>query len=118
MLPASCKSPQRVELTRYRVLRGGPRRGSAIPCKDGTLALYTISTYDFESHAKAAEIRIFDLTTGRSTLVSDDTKASEPHWLGDGKRVLWLQRCSDGNTSLMIKDVDEGTGEYVTPLPC
>ena len=86
-----------------RVLLGAPRRGIAIPCSDGSLVLYTVSTYSFGSHSQASEIRTYDINTGESILVTDDPKAEEPNWLGNGKQILWLQKNGSG-TDLMVRD--------------
>lgn len=74
-----------------RVLLSAPRRSPAVPNADGTLALYTVSTYSFESHSKTSEIRAIDITNGRSTLITNNENASDPHWLGQDDELLWLK---------------------------
>jgi dipeptidyl aminopeptidase/acylaminoacyl peptidase len=90
------------------VLLSAPRRGPAIPNRDGTLALYTVSTYSFEDHETTKEIRILDIKTSSSILVTNDSEAHDAQWLSDGTNaILWLQSGAKGITSLMIGDGDE-----------
>lgn len=90
-----------------RVLLGAPRRSSAVPNAAGTLAVYTQTTYSFESHSKTNEIRVLDIATGRSALVTNDQGASNPQWLGDGDQLVWLKEKENGNTSFIIGDARE-----------
>jgi dipeptidyl aminopeptidase/acylaminoacyl peptidase len=90
------------------VLLSTPRRGPAIPNHDGTLALYTISTYSFENHEETKEIRILDVKTESSTPFTNDKEAHDALWLGDGTNaIIWLQSGAKGITSIMIGDGDE-----------
>ena len=98
-------------MTTHRVLLSAPRRSSASPNCAGNLAVYTVSTYSFESHKKTTEIKVLDIATGRSTLVTNDEKISEPHWLGCGNELLWLQSTEKGATKLVVGNVDE-VGKY------
>jgi hypothetical protein len=88
------------------VLLSAPRRSSAIPNQKGTLALFTASTYSFNSHSKSSEIRILDIKTGQTKLVSSDAQASEPTWLGEKNLIVWLKGGEKGTTSLMMTDGD------------
>lgn len=88
------------------VLLSAPRRGPAVANSDGTLALFSLSTYSFQSHAKTAEIRVLDIKTGQTTLLCNDLGASEPSWLGEKNLVLWLKGGSQGVTHLMKSDAD------------
>jgi Tol biopolymer transport system component len=88
------------------VLLSAPRRSAATPNSDGTLALFTVSTYSFESHSKTSEIRVLDIKTGQSKVLSNDLNASEPTWLGDKNLVLWLKGGEKGTTSLIMADAE------------
>lgn len=88
------------------VLLSAPRRSSAIPNKDGTLALFTVSTYSFQSHSKTGEIRVLDIKTGQTKLLSSEADASEPTWLGDKNLVLWLKGGEKGTTNLIVADAE------------
>ena len=94
------------------MLLGAPRRSPAVPCADGTLALYTQVTYSFETHSKSIEINVLEIETGKITRISSDTKASEPKWLGDGHEVVWLKSGENGNTSFIIGNADEPGKTY------
>lgn len=75
-----------------------------MPSPDGKLALYTQSTYSFETHSRTNEICVLDLTQGQSVTISKDPKASEPKWTGTDYEVVWLKECDNGNTSFVITD--------------
>jgi dipeptidyl aminopeptidase/acylaminoacyl peptidase len=90
------------------VLLSAPRRGPAVPNHDGTLALYSVSTYSFKDHEEIKEIRILDIKTGSSTLFTNDSEAHDATWLGDGTNaIIWLQSGAKGITSIMVGDGDE-----------
>lgn len=86
------------------ILLSAPRRSSAVPNAEGTLALFSVSTYSFDSHTKRSEIRLLDIATGQSRVLSSDTNVSEPVWLGDKDLVLWLKGGDKGTTSLVLVD--------------
>ena len=86
------------------VLLSAPRRSAATPNSGGTLALYTVSTYSFQSHSKSAELKALDLKTGQSTLLTNDVNTSEPNWL-ESNTAIWLQGGEQGTTNLLSIDV-------------
>ncbi|KAJ5218243.1 uncharacterized protein N7498_000342 [Penicillium cinerascens] len=86
------------------VLLGAPRRSSAAPNAAGSLAVYTQTSYSFESHSKTNEIRVLDIESGRSALITNDPGASNPQWLGAGDQLVWLKTKANGNTSFIIGD--------------
>jgi hypothetical protein len=94
------------------VLLSVPRRSAATPNGDGTLALFTVSTYSFQSHSKSAEIRILDIETGQSTLLNNDLNASEPTWL-DNCCIAWLQGGEKGATKLLLGDARTPSHKFV-----
>ncbi|KAI2785878.1 hypothetical protein POX_h09640 [Penicillium oxalicum] len=94
------------------VLLGAPRRSSAVPNAAGTLALYTQTSYSFESHSKTNEIRVLEIESGRSALVTNDPGASNPQWLGDGDELVWLKAKSNGNTSFIVGNACEADKTY------
>lgn len=94
------------------VLLGTPRRSSAVPNASGTLAVYTQTSYSFESHSKTSEIRVLEISTGKSTLVTNDARASSPQWLGDSDQLVWLTSKTNGNTSFIIGDAHEVDRTY------
>jgi len=86
------------------VLLTAPRRSAAAPSPDGTKALFTVSTYSFETHKKTAQIRVLDIASGQSTVLVDDTNASEPTWLSDDE-FLYLKAGEKGATTLVVDNV-------------
>jgi hypothetical protein len=94
------------------VLLSAPRRSAGRPNCDGTCALYTISTYSFESHSKSSEVRILDLKTTESTLLTSEASASEPNWL-DRDTAIYLQGSDKGTTLLLSIDVTKPKQGFV-----
>jgi hypothetical protein len=88
------------------VLLSAPRRSSAVPNTDGSLALFTVSTYSFQTHTKTAEIRVLDIQTGQTKLLCDGLNCSEPTWLGEKNLVLWLMSGEKGTTKLVMADAE------------
>ena len=97
-----------------RVLLSAPRRSAAVPSPDGKSALYTVTTYSFESHKKTSEIRVLDIGNGQSTLVTSEEKSSEPHWVGeDSETLLWLKEGEKGVTQLLVGKTSAFSDTYV-----
>ena len=63
--------------------------------------LYSVSTYSFAEHAKKSEIRVLDVRSQQTTLVTEDKSVSEPTWLDD-ESILLLKSNNDGATSLLV----------------
>ena len=89
-----------------------PRRSPAIPNENGSLALYTTSTYSINSPSEGKEVRVLDLFTGTSTLFSDDPKNKDITWL-QNEQVLWLREGEKGMTE-MWAGVAIGEKKYAT----
>ncbi|KJF60055.1 prolyl oligopeptidase [Coccidioides immitis RS] len=83
------------------VLLSAPRRSAAIPNASGTLVAYTQTKYSFDSHSSSSELRVLDVASRVSALITDDFKG-EPQWLGDGDQLVWLRGRENGNTSIVI----------------
>jgi hypothetical protein len=81
-----------------------PRRGSALPNPDGTLALYTLSEYSFTEHKTTRGLYVMDLTNGSSWQFSNSSAVSNAIWLGDGNKIIWLVSEDDGSTSFAVGD--------------
>ena len=72
-----------------------------MPNSKGTLALYTVTTYDLESHSETVEVKIMDISTGESTLFTDDSKNVASQWLVDDL-LIWQRSAEGGATELWI----------------
>ncbi|EEY18759.1 dipeptidyl-peptidase V [Verticillium alfalfae VaMs.102] len=83
------------------VLLSAPRRSSAVPNPSGNKALYTVSSYSFQTHSKTSQIRVIDVHSGHSTLLYEDGSYSEPTWISD-KDILFFKSGDKGSTSLML----------------
>ena len=94
------------------MLLSAPRRSSASPNSAGNLAVFTVGTYSFETHKKTSEIKVLDISTGQSTLITNEEKTSEPNWLGESNELLWLRSGEKGVTHLIIGSADEAGQSY------
>ena len=54
---------------------------------------------------------MYNISSGQSTLVSNDENAVEPHWLED--RILYLKLCRFGAVSFIVTDPDDLGNSYV-----
>lgn len=84
-----------------------------MPNSNGTLALHTVTTYSFESHKKSSEIRVLEIKTGQSFLVTNDEKASEPNWLGEENQLIWLKEGEKGVTHIIHGDLENPGHTYI-----
>ncbi len=99
-----------------QVVLSAPRRSSAFPNSAGTLAVFTVSTYSFESHKKTVEIKVLDISSGTQSLITNTEGTSEPNWLGGGNDLLWLKSVEKGHTQLVVGNADEVGKSYVAGL--
>ena len=97
------------------VLLEAPRRSEGIPNTDASKVLYSVSTYSFSEHSKKSEVRILDVASQQTTLVTDDKSASEPTWLDDETIVL-LKSNDDGTTSVVVGKADGFESRYILPV--
>ncbi|KAK8168425.1 dipeptidyl-peptidase-like protein V precursor [Phyllosticta citrichinensis] len=93
-------------------LLSAPRRGDGIPNSDGSKVLFSVSTYKFEDHSQSSEIRVLDVASKKSTLVTDNADASDPTWLDNGD-ILILAPGSNGTTNVLVGPHDSfSTSNY------
>ncbi|KAI2629714.1 dipeptidyl peptidase [Hypoxylon sp. NC1633] len=93
------------------VLLSAPRRSAAVPNSAGTLALFTVSEYSFETHSKTYAIKVLDLKTRQSTQLYDSSAYTEPTWVTETEFVFLKN--GDSGTSLMVGDATEpGSDPY------
>lgn len=96
------------------VLLSAPRRSAGIPNADCSKILYSTSTYSFASHSKTSEIRILDVESLETTLVTYDPSASNPQWLGD--EILFFTSGDDGCTHVNIGATDPRSSYIVATI--
>lgn len=91
---------------------GAPRRSPAVPNHDGTLALYTVSTYDFAEGKKTTELKVTNIQTGDSRVLSSGDSIVEALWLPGRNEVICLVKADKGVTRLVVtgacQSVEEG----------
>ncbi|KAH7163300.1 Alpha/Beta hydrolase protein [Dactylonectria estremocensis] len=88
------------------VLLSAPRRSTGVPNSTGELALYTVSSYSFETHSKTSQIRALNIKDGSSHLVSEDSAASEPIWISETE-VIFIKSGDNGSSMLLSQDVHD-----------
>jgi hypothetical protein len=81
-----------------------PRRGTALPNPDGTLAIYSSTTYNFTTHKRSYGTYVMNLKDGSSTLFSNSSAIGEAFWFGGGNSFIWTVSEDDGSTSLKFGD--------------
>lgn len=111
LLPSVASMTIRANKFTPEVLLSAPRRSEGNPNSDGSKVLYSTSTYSFEHHAKTSEIRVLDVQSGETSLISNSEGASEPQWLDD-ETVLLLSEGKEG-TSVKVGSVDGFDNRYV-----
>lgn len=94
------------------VLLSAPRRSSGVPNSNGSRILYSVSTYSFADHLKRTEIRVLNVATQTSALITDANGASEPNWLGEN-HVLVLVPGEEGKTKFLAGNVDNFENRFV-----
>ncbi|KAI1083218.1 dipeptidyl peptidase [Whalleya microplaca] len=93
------------------VLLSAPRRSSGVPNATGTLALFTVSQYSFESHSRGYSIKVLDIQTGQSTLLYDNPAYTEPTWISEHEFVL--VKNGETTSSLVVADATKpGSDPY------
>src|SRR5579862_3835867 len=97
-----------------------PRSGPAIPSPNGTLAVYTESTYSFESDSKSGGIYLLPIDTEQShsstsKVLINDTNASDPAWLDD-RTILYI-RTKSGESSLHTYDIESSSDHEIHCFP-
>lgn len=88
------------------VLLSAPRRSTGIPSADGMQILYTESTYSFEKQTSSVEIRVVDVKTSETKLVTDNKQYSNPCWL-DNDTIALLKAKDDDTIELVLGPVTD-----------
>ncbi|KAI1469941.1 dipeptidyl peptidase [Daldinia caldariorum] len=91
------------------VLLSAPRRSPAVPNSTGTLALFTVSQYSFESHSKDYAIKVLDIRSRQSTQLFDNPDYTEPTWISETEFILL--RNQNSKTSLLVADATKPGSE-------
>lgn len=92
-----------------KVLLSAPRRTPGVPNADGTSVLYTTSTYSFDTHSKTSELRVLDIKSKESKLLTDAAGISEPVWLAEETSLFACLKGGDkGSTHVLIGEATHG----------
>ncbi|TKA68197.1 hypothetical protein B0A49_05931 [Cryomyces minteri] len=92
------------------VLLSAPRRSAGLPNANASSVLYTTSTYSFDTHKKVTEVRVLDVESNESRLVTDEEGISEPQWLGDG--IICLRSVKEGKTEVVVGPLGGSKNHY------
>ncbi|GJN69705.1 hypothetical protein PLICBS_003755 [Purpureocillium lilacinum] len=95
-------------------LLGAPRRGVAVPNHNGTLALYTLSTHNFDDGKTRKEVRVADLTSDGvpSRQLSDDDKVHDAVWIPGTNNVVYLKSGDKGATKAFVANAGHVDAEH------
>lgn len=85
-----------------------PRRGTALPNADGTLALYTTTIWNFTTHERSYALSVMYLGSGETREVSNSSAVGNAQWLGNGTCVIWVVSEDEGGSRVEVVDVGEG----------
>ncbi|KAI1661443.1 dipeptidyl peptidase [Daldinia decipiens] len=91
------------------VLLSAPRRSSAVPNSTGTLALFSVSQYSFETHSKDYAIKVLDIKSRQSTQLFDNSTLTEPTWISETEFIFIKN--DDNKTSLLVADATQPGSE-------
>jgi hypothetical protein len=89
-----------------RLLIEAPRTSAAVPNEDGSLAIFTVSTYSIDAQTEIKEVKILNLATLKVILFADNSNVESAQWL-IGDRVLWKVATEDGASQLWVADADK-----------
>lgn len=64
------------------------------------------SSYSFDSHSKSSQIRVLDVRNDKSYLISNDTSASDPIWIGKTE-VAFVKSGDNGSSMLLSQDIHD-----------
>ncbi len=93
----------RIQALTPEVLIGAPRRSPAVPNRNGTLALYSLSTHDWDSGTTTTKIQVMDLETTQSWLVTAEDGVSDVHWIpGTDDDIIYLRPGPKGTTAVHV----------------
>ncbi|KAL7919544.1 Alpha/Beta hydrolase protein [Trichoderma austrokoningii] len=92
----------RVQQLTAEALLSDPRRSPAVPSRDGTHALYTVSTHILGDKT-TQELRVLDLETGNSKQISNDAGVHDARWIPTTElHVVYLLSVDKGRTRVMV----------------
>ncbi|KAH0497248.1 hypothetical protein TgHK011_004568 [Trichoderma gracile] len=102
----------RVQKLTAEVLLSDPRRGPAVPNRDGTHALYTVSTHILGGKTNQ-EFRIYHIESGKSTKLSSDVGVHDALWIPSTKLdIIYLQSAEHGRTQVLVASAADLSAEH------
>ncbi|ETS03514.1 alpha/beta-hydrolase [Trichoderma reesei RUT C-30] len=102
----------RVQQLTAEVLLSDPRRGPAVPNRDGTHALYTVSAHVLGGKTRQ-EVRILNIETGKSTQLSSDPLVHDALWIPSAKLdIIYLRSAETGRTQVLVASAADVSAEH------
>ena len=93
-------------------LLAAPRRGAAIPNRNGQLALHTVSTHQWGDKT-IGEVRVMDLQTCQSSVISSDDKVHDSLWLpGADDDIVYIKSADKGISLVYIASATDLQKEH------
>lgn len=91
-----------------------PRRSEATPNKDGTVAVYTETSYSFSTKTWSGSLKKITLSTGdTNTVIANAADVGDIAWAGTDDSSLLYLNSSSSYTSLWSVDVNSGSTSKV-----
>lgn len=96
-----------------------PRPGPAVPNSAGTLALFTVSTHNFDDGKTVKEARVMNLIgddAGESVQLWQDDKVTEAVWIPEQatSEVIYLKMEDKAVTRVLIANAEDPGKEHYT----
>lgn len=102
----------RVQKLTAEALLSDPRRSPAVPSRDGTHALYTVSTHILGDKT-TQELRVLNLQTGNSQQISKDSRVHDALWIPTTElHVIYLRSVEQGRTQVMVAYAGDVSEEH------
>lgn len=88
------------------VLLSSPRRSPGIPNWDASCILYSVTSYDFETHEQSAEICVLDVEAGEVRCLARGKEWACGGWLRLNRKGLRDEK--DPEEVVLLRNIGEG----------
>ncbi|KAL9090519.1 MAG: hypothetical protein Q9165_005280 [Trypethelium subeluteriae] len=88
----------------------------AIPNKAASHALFTTSAYNLEKHSLSVKLEVIDLASKLTTTIKEDERIPAADWIDEDDNIAWLAAQKSGNTSIFVRNRQQGKDSYVAGI--